>query len=325
MEMNSLFSLEKQSNMDLHDLRVFCRVAELSSFTKASEQLNMAKGRVSTLIQALEIEVGSRLLQRTTRSVRLTPDGEVFLNRCKELLAEADHLHGMFRPVSADLSGTVRIDMPGLFAQEVVLPRLPELLAKYPKLHIGVSTNDRRVDMVREGFDCLIRVGPLPDSDLVARPMGQMKMCNLASPAYLKRHGVPRSIEELMNHRMIHYANNLRNEDAAFRYMRGGEVHAMRMSSALAVNGGLFLQAACLEGLGIIQISNPTCKRLIDTGELVEILPEFTAPPLPVSVLLSHRRQVSKRVEMVVNWLVSIQDSHSQNSPWTPSTPDFLS
>jgi DNA-binding transcriptional LysR family regulator len=124
---------------------------------------------------------------------------------------------------------------------------------------------------------------------------------------------------------MIHYANNLRAEDAAFRYVRGGEVHAMRMSSTLAVNGGLFLQAACLQGLGIIQISVPTCKRLIDTGELIEILPEFTLPQLPVSVLLSHRRHVSQRVEMVVKWLVNIQKSQPNSSAWRLSSTNILS
>ena len=195
--MNQLFSLEEQLPIDLNDLRIFCRVAELASFTKAAEQLNMAKGRVSTVVQSLETEVGSRLLQRTTRSVRLTPDGEIFLDRCKELLLESDQLQGMFRPMTGDLCGSVRIDMPGLFAQELVLPKLPELLSAHPQLDLGISINDRWVDMVREGVDCLIRIGALPDSELVVRTIGTMKMCNLASPAYLKKYGVPLSLDDL--------------------------------------------------------------------------------------------------------------------------------
>lgn len=298
--------------MDLSDLRIFCRVAELASFTKAAEHLNMAKGRVSTIVQLLEAEVGSRLLQRTTRSVQLTPDGEVFLARCKELLVESEQLQGMFRPIAGDLRGRVRIDMPGLFAQELVLPQLPELLATYPQLDLGISINDRRVDIVREGVDCVIRIGPLPDSDLVARTIGMMKMCNLASPAYLKQHGGLHSLGDLAQHRIIHYANNLRNEDAGFRYAHDGAVRTVPMRSAIAVNSGVLLQAACLKGLGIMQMSVPTCQRQIDSGELVQVLPEFTPPALQVSLLLPHRRHIAPRVEAVLNWITQALRPHMQ-------------
>lgn len=296
--------------MDLNDLRIFCRVAELASFTKAAEHLNMAKGRVSTVVQLLEEEVGSRLLQRTTRSVRLTPDGEIFLERCKELLVESDQLQGMFRPITGDFRGSVRIDMPGLFAQELVLPKLPELLSTHPQLDLGISINDRRVDIVREGVDCLIRIGPLPDSELVARTIGMMRMCNLASPAYLRQYGVPLSLDDLAHHRIIHYANNLRNEDAALRYASDGAVLTVPMRSAIAVNSGAFLQVACLKGLGIMQMSVPTCQRLIDSGELIEVLPEFTPPPLLVSLLLPHRRHIAPRVEAVLNWIIQVTRPH---------------
>ncbi len=296
--------------MDLNDLRVFCRVAELASFTKAAEQLNMVKGRVSTIVQLLETEVGSRLLQRTTRNVRLTPDGEIFLTRCKELLVDSDQLQGMFLPISGDLRGRVRIDMPGLFAQELVLPKLSELLSAYPQLDLGISINDRRVDIVREGVDCVIRIGQLPDSDLVARTIGMMKMCNLASPAYLQQNGVPLSLGDLSQHRIIHYAHNLRNEDAGLRYALEGTVRTVPMRSALAVNNGVLLQVACLQGLGIMQISVPTCQRLIDSGELIEVLPEFTPPPLQASLLLPHRRHIAPRVEAVLNWLIQITRPH---------------
>jgi DNA-binding transcriptional LysR family regulator len=302
--MNLLFFLEKQ--LDLNHLRIFCRVAELASFTKAAEQFNMAKGRVSSVVQLLETEVGSRLLQRTTRSVRLTSDGEIFLIRCKELLAESDQLKGMFRPITGELLGSVRIDMPGLFAQELVLPRLTELLSAHPQLDLGVSINDRRVDIVREGVDCLVRIGSLPDSDLVARTIGMMKMCNLASPAYLQQYGIPYSLGDLANHRIIHYASNLRNEDAVFRYAHDGVVRTTPMHSVLTVNSGIFLQSACLMGVGIIQMSAPTCQRLINDGKLIEILPEFTPPALQVYLLLPHRRHIAPRVEAVLNWIIQV-------------------
>ncbi len=305
-KINVLFLLREQLTMELSDLRVFCRVAELASFTKAAEQLSMAKGRVSTIVQSLEAEVDGRLLQRTTRSVRLTPDGEVFLKRCKTLLLESDQLQGMFRPIAGDLRGSVRVDMPSLFAQELVMPKLPELLAVHPLLDLGISINDRRINIVQEGVDCLVRIGSLPDSDLVARTIGMMEMCNLASPTYIEQYGVPRSLGDLGRHRIIHYANNLRSEDAAFHYMLDGASQSIPMHSGLAVNSGAFLQAACLNGLGIMQISLATSQRLIDSGALVEILPEFRAPPRQVSLLLPHRRHIAPRVDAVLNWIIQI-------------------
>src|SRR3954471_16737951 len=168
--------------MDLHELRIFATVAELASFSRAADQLGLAKGRVSTAVQQLEERVGARLLQRTTRSVRLTPDGERFLDRCKDLLTEAEHLQAMFRPAAGGLTGRLRIDLPNHFACDVIIPRLSEFLASHPALEIGISTTDRRVDLVQEGFDCVLRVGALGDSGLVARTLGHLRMSNVASP-----------------------------------------------------------------------------------------------------------------------------------------------
>ena len=168
--------------MDLHELRIFATVAELASFSRAAEQLGLAKGRVSTAVQQLEAQVGTRLLQRTTRSVRLTPDGERFLDRCKELLTEAEQLQAMFQPASTGLTGRLRIDLPNRLARDLVLPRLPEFLAAHPLLEIGISTTDRRVDLVHEGFDCVLRVGALVDSDLVARPLGLLRHAQRREP-----------------------------------------------------------------------------------------------------------------------------------------------
>src|SRR5882672_3132904 len=128
--------------MRLDDLYIFAKVAELMSFSRAAEQMGLAKGRVSTAVRQLEARVGARLLQRTTRSVRLTPDGELFLDRCKELLTEAEHLEVMFRPAASGLTGRLRIDMPSSIARDVIIPRLPEFLAAHPLLSIGISTTD---------------------------------------------------------------------------------------------------------------------------------------------------------------------------------------
>jgi len=293
--------------MDLHELRIFATVAELASFSRAAEQLGLAKGRVSTCVQQLEAQVGTRLLQRTTRSVRLTPDGERFLDRCKELLTEAEQLEAMFRPAATGLTGRLRIDLPNRLARDLVLPRLPEFLAAHPQLEVGISTTDRRVDLVHEGFDCVLRVGALVDSELVARPLGFLPMRNVASPAYLRRHGTPRTLADLAAHRVVHYQPSLNAQGAAWDYVDAdGRHRTLTMRAQVTVNGTDAYQAAALAGLGLIQAPALGIDALVASGALVEVLPAWRAPALPVSLMLPNRRQLAPRVQAVIAWLAQV-------------------
>jgi DNA-binding transcriptional LysR family regulator len=293
--------------MDLHELRIFATVAELASFSRAAEQLGLAKGRVSTSVQQLEAQVGTRLLQRTTRSVRLTPDGERFLDRCKELLTEAEQLQAMFQPASTGLTGRLRIDLPNRLARDIVLPRLPEFLAAHPLLEIGISTTDRRVDLVHEGFDCVLRVGALVDSDLVARPLGFLRMRNVASPGYLRAHGTPRTLADLAHHRVVHYMPSLNAQGAGWDYLDAdGQRRTLPMRAHVTVNGTDAYQAAALAGLGLIQAPAFGTEALIAAGQLVEVLPDFIAPAMPVSLMLPNRRQLAPRVQAVMAWLTHV-------------------
>jgi len=302
----------KARSVRLEILRIFATVAELTSFSRAAEHLGLAKGRVSTAVQHLEARVGARLLQRTTRSVRLTPDGEVFLDRCKELLAEAEQLEAMFRPATSGLTGRLRIDMPGGLARDVVIPRLPEFLAAHPLLSIGISTTDRRVDLVQEGFDCVLRVGALGDSELVARPLGGLRMSNLASPDYLRKHGTPRKLADLSRHHVVHYASTLSTQDAAWEYRdpADGNVRTLPMRAAVTVNGTDAYHAAAVAGLGLIQAPAFGTHRLVQAGSLVEVLPRLVASPLQVSLLYAHRRQLAPRVQAVMTWLSQVLSPH---------------
>lgn len=292
--------------MDLHELRVFARVAELGSYTRAAEQLGVAKGRVSAAVQHLEAQVGTRLLHRTTRQVRLTPDGETFLERGKELLADAEQLQAMFQPAAAGLKGRVRIDLPNSFARDVVIPRLPELLAAHPLLEIGISSTDQRVDVVREGFDIVLRIGTLASSELVARPLGVLRQSNVASPAYLKAYGTPKTLADLAHHRIVHYAPRLGTQGAGWEYEEGGQVRVLAMRTAVVVNSTDAYQAACLAGLGLIQAPLRGTRRLVKAGLLVEVLPQHVAPAMPVSLLYPHRRHVPARVQAVMQWMEAI-------------------
>ena len=302
--------------MELHELRIFATVAELASFSRAAEQLGLAKGRVSIAVQQLETQVGTRLLQRTTRRVRLTPDGERFLDRCKELLTEAEQLEAMFRPTSSGLTGRLRIDLPTRMARELVLPRLPEFLAAHPRLEIGISTTDRHVDLVHEGFDCVLRVGALVASELVARPLGFLPMRNVASPAYLRAHGTPRTLADLAGHRVIHYTPSLNTQGAGWEYVDAeGQHRTLPMRALVTVNGTDAYQAAALAGLGLIQAPALGIATLLANGELVEVLPGWRAPALPVSLMLPNRRQLAPRVQAVMAWLTQLIAPRLSSTP----------
>jgi DNA-binding transcriptional LysR family regulator len=294
--------------MDLDELRIFAKVADLASFSGAAGQLGLAKGHVSTSVRQLEASVGTRLLHRTTRSVRLTPDGERFLVRCQELLAEAEQLQLMFQPAPGGLRGRLRIDLPSSFARKVIIPRLPEFLAAHPLLEIGISTTDRRVDLVQEGFDCLMRIGVLGNSDLVARPLGTLRMENAASPAYLAQHGVPHTLADLARHRLVAYTPRLAPDDAAWEYFdeAGGIYRTLPMRASVMVNGTDAYQAAAVAGLGIVQAPSLGLRPLFDQGLLVPVLPASTARPLPVSLLYANRRNLAPRVQAVMAWLTEV-------------------
>lgn len=290
--------------MDLENVRLFVKVAELASFTRASEQLSVPKSRVSLRIKALETEVGSRLLQRTTRAVRLTQDGEQFFARARLLVDEADDLSTMFQ-VTSTLRGRVRVDLPIAMARQYVLPRLPELLALHPQLELVISTTDRRVDIVREGFDCVLRVGTMKSSGLVAKRIGVLKMANYVSPGYLRKYGTPRSIADLDSHLLVHYSQALSGDEPTFEYEKNGRWLQHPMRSIVTVNNTDAYASACVAGLGIIQVPRMGKLRWLEQGSLVEVLPAHTCQPMPVSLVHAHARNVPKRVRAVLAFLTT--------------------
>lgn len=288
--------------MEIEAIRMFVKVAELASFTRAAEHLGLSKARVSTAVRQLESVVGSRLLQRSTRAVRLTSDGEQFLGRARQLLDDADELSSMFQAPST-LRGRVRVDLPQSLARSLFIPRLPELYAAHPHLEVLLSTTDRRVDVIREGFDCVLRVGKLDDSPLVARRLGEVPMMNCASPAYLKKHGTPRTLDDLDQHLVVHYSTRFGTDAPGFEYRDGHVWRERPMRSVITVNSTDSYQAACLAGLGIIQAPRMGCLERVAAGDLVEILPQHTCAPLPVSLVHAHGRQVPRHVRIVMSWI----------------------
>lgn len=290
--------------MDIEAVRIFLKTAELASFTRAAKQLGVSKSQASLRISSLEALLGVRLLTRTTRAVRLTSDGEQFVGRARRLVDEVDEASSMFQ-LPRNLRGKVRVDLPMTLARDLFIPRLPELLAKYPQLEVLLSTTDRLVDVVREGFDCVLRVGRLRDSGLVARRLGVISVQNYASPTYLLKHGTPQSLDDLARHFVVNYAPDLADIAPSFEYFDGARYRELPMRSYITVNNADSYAAACAAGLGIIQAPSFRGETSGRTG-LVEVLPQYRAKPMPVSIVHAHGRNVPRRAAIVIDWIARV-------------------
>jgi DNA-binding transcriptional LysR family regulator len=216
---------------NLNPILIFTTVADMGSFTRAADSLGIQKGRASTAVRKLEDDLGVRLLHRTTRSVQLTEDGRAFHARARDLLAEVDDLHAMFAGDRVALRGRLRVDLPTEVARMTIVPALPDFMATHPALELELSSTDRQVDLVQEGFDCVLRLGPIRDETLIARPLGKLRMVNAASPAYLARHGVPRSLQDLQrqDHRTIHFSTMLGARPQGWEYPDGDSYATLRL------------------------------------------------------------------------------------------------
>ncbi|OJA71474.1 transcriptional regulator [Burkholderia ubonensis] len=289
----------------LHAMRIFARVAHLGSFTKAAEQMQLPRPTVSNAVQYLEKHLKIRLLQRTTRRVALTAEGATYYERCARLLADLDDAETLFEDAGASPRGVIRVDLPERFALDKVIPAIPSFHARYPDLRIVMSTTDRFVDLIADGIDCAVRVGALSDTSLVARRIGELAQVNCASPAYLARHGTPRSPDDLPEHVAVGYFSSRTGRELDWEYadMDTGEMHAVKMRSIVSVNSSQAYLACCVAGLGLIQAPRDGLDAPLADGTLVEVLQEWNAAPLPVSVVFPHGRHLAPRVRIFVDWL----------------------
>ncbi len=293
---------------NLEALIIFARVAEVKSFTRAAESLGIQKGRASLVVSQLEQEVGATLLHRTTRNVQLTEDGRAFYARARDLLSEADELKSMFSHSGMVMRGRLRVDMPAVLAQSVVIPALPRLLEANPELELELSSTDRRVDLVLEGFDCVIRLGPIVDETLIARPLGKLRMINAASPGYLARVGTPQTIDDLITqgHRMVHYMRNFGSKPDGWEYPTNDGYQSLMLPGAIRVNSVPAYHDAALAGLGLIQGGYSALLPHIEQGRLVEVLPDLRPEPLNAAFVVAHRRNLSQRVRAFMHWTAEV-------------------
>ncbi|MFG6962179.1 LysR family transcriptional regulator [Burkholderia pseudomallei] len=293
--------------MDRIDLfRVFARVVECANFTRAADTLGMPRSSVSAAIQELEGRVGARLLHRTTRKVTPTQDGAALYERCLRLIADVEETENLFRHSIVGPSGTLRADMPGRIGRLIVAPALPEFLERYPQISVELGITDRAVNLIEERVDCVLRVGTLSDSGLVARAIGDLPLINVASPAYLARHGVPRTPADLERHRLVNYASPSNGRVAPWEWVEGDEVKRVALRARVTVNSAEAYIACCLAGLGLIQIPAYDVNAHLRAGELVEVLPDHRAAPMPMTLLYPHRQHLSRRFQVLAEWLEAL-------------------
>ncbi len=273
-------------------------VADMGSFTRAADSLGIQKGRASTAVRKLEEDVGVRLLHRTTRSVQLTEDGRAFHARARDLLAEVDDLHAMFADDRVALRGRLRVDLPTEVARTTIVPALPDFMATHPELELEVSSTDRQVDLVQEGFDCVLRLGPIGDETLIARSLGLLRMVNrcqsrlsgaLWRSSIAGRSPASGNIGQFIFQRcwaQDPMDGNIRTATATRRF----SCQVRYTSTARRPT-----EAAALAGLGLIQAPLLGVARYLENGALVEIIPDFRRRALAVSLVVAHRSNLSRR------------------------------
>jgi DNA-binding transcriptional LysR family regulator len=291
--------------MDRFDaMRVFTRIVERRSFTKAAEDLGLPRSSMTDAINGLEARLGVRLLQRTTRHVSPTLDGEAYYRRCVNLIADLEDAEAGF--TGAKPSGLVRIDVHGTQARYFLLPGLPRFLQTYPDIRLHIGEAHQALDMVREGFDCMLRAGELTvDSSLIRRRLATLERGTFASPDYIRQFGMPDSVDALESdgHRMVGFFAPDAPEIAPLDFTVDGKSRRLILPVVITVTGPETNVASGCLGLGLIQVPRYRVAGELASGVLVEVLPGSPPSSLPVHVLYSHTRQLSPRLRVVIDWM----------------------
>ncbi len=285
-------------------MKIFVRIYERSSFTAAADDLEIPRATLTHVMNQFEQWLGTRLLERSTRRVRPTLDGEAYYRRCVNLLAELEEAELAFR--QSVPKGRLRVDLHGTLARFFVIPALPDFMQRYPGIELSFSETDRFVDLIEEGVDCVVRAGTLGDSSLIGRHLIDLPQVTCASPAYIERYGQPQRVADLAMHKAINYVSRTSGKLFPFEFQGEGGVQEVIIPTAITVFGAEIYTASALAGIGIIQVPRYRIARELEQDVLRELLPANPPPPMPVSVLYPQNRHLSPRVRVFVDWLKEI-------------------
>ncbi|WP_151637951.1 LysR family transcriptional regulator [Noviherbaspirillum aerium] len=286
------------------EMQIFIRIVERRSFTHAAEDLQLPRATVTNAIKRLEDRLGTRLLERTTRVVMPTLDGEAYHQRCVRLLADLEETEAAFG--KAKPKGLLRVNLQGTLARHFVIPALPAFLKRYPEIELQIGEGDRLVDLVREGVDCVLRAGNLQDSSMIGRRVALLEQVTCASPAYLAEYGTPRTLEDLARHRSVDFVSSMSGKPYPLEFVINDEVKALTLASSVSVTGADVYTACAVAGLGLVQVPRYRIAEELRSDQLRAVLPGLRPPALPVSVLYPQNRQLSARVRVFTDWIREI-------------------
>jgi LysR family transcriptional regulator for bpeEF and oprC len=294
--------------MDRFDaMLAFTRVVELGSFTKAALSLNLPKTTISVQVQALESRLRVKLLNRTTRRVSVTTDGAAYYERAVHLLQELDETEALISQVTANLKGRLRVDVSGSLGRHIIVPALPDFLERYPEISLEMGCNDRRVDLLEEGVDCVIRGGQLNDLSLVARRLASLKLVTCASPAYIAKYGMPQTPADVERHTGIHYfSSSYGGKVFDFDFAKDGVKTELMAGKRVLFNDGEACTQAAIAGVGIAQLPSYMVQNYIASGALVVVLGTYLSDDIPIHALYPQNRHLSTKVRAFIDWIAEL-------------------
>jgi DNA-binding transcriptional LysR family regulator len=288
-------------------VRTFVRIAEAGSFGKAADQLNIPRSTASKLIQDLEQMLGTRLIQRTTRSATVTPEGAAYYERALRLLSDLEEMDAEARRNRAQPRGQLRVDIGSSLANLALIPALPAFRERYPDIDLRLGVSDRPADMVSEGIDCVIRGGNLTESSLVARKLCELDVLVCAHRSYVERHGMPAHPADLRDeHRVISYFSSLTGRPFNLFFERDGEVVEVQPQGNVSVNESTAHLTALVSGLGIGQNFRFLVQAYLDRGELIHVLPEWRQARHPLYAMYPQSRHMNAKVRVFIDWAVEV-------------------
>ena len=294
----------------LQAMRVFARVADHGSFARAASTLDMSRAMASSYVAQLEEHLGTRLLHRTTRKVSVSPQGAVYLEHCKRILAEIEAADDQLRLARDRPQGRLRVDVPVAFGKYLLLPAIPQFTQRYPDISLEVRFNDRYADLQAEGVDVAVRVGKVRDPDLIARRICSSRILTCASPKYLAQAGMPRTPEELRKHRLIGMLRMESSRPAEWSFKAGSGTRSLKLPMTLSFNTVEAVSISALEGQGIVQQLDLLVGGYVAEGRLVELLREYSCEGPPLSVIYLRATQHLAKVRVFAEFAADLMRNY---------------
>lgn len=286
----------------LASMKVFVAVVDAGSFAAAAERLDMSRAMASKYVINLEDHLGTRLLNRTTRRLSITEAGSVFYERCVQIISDVMEAEEIAGHLSAVPRGTLKITMPLAFGLHRLGPVIADYVSRYPEVKLDISLSDRKIDLIEEGFDLAIRIGSLAESGLIARKLGTDHAIICASPAYLKKHGTPKTPKDLARHSCLGYTFSSSGDE--WQLTSGDEQTSVRIDGAIRADNGDMLRLAAVSGAGLISQPLFIVEDDLRAGRLVQVLAQYASLELGIYALYPSRKHLSAKVRTFVDFLV---------------------